>query len=192
MSWNLFNKPPLTFKMGKEDAKRQMNDLLERGYSEDGAFDKLSDLYKKYCDPKSPTASWLPYGKGQDKYLEGYRAFLESVIQARFSVPEHIHPETNVNLACDLLEFLNGDGVTTPPSPTAVCTQPSNGYAVAETVYYNLIGRGLDIEEIYAHFEQNKLSLTQGLSVNDRAGFFSFRDKVIKPRFELEQTFKLS
>jgi hypothetical protein len=192
MSWNLFNKPPLTFEMGKQDAKRQMNDLLERGYSEKDAIDKLSDLYKKYRDPKSPTAFWLPYGKGQDKYLEGYRAFLESVIQARFSVPEQIHPETNVNLACDLLEFLNGDGVTTPPSPTAVCTQPDMGYAVAETVYFNLIGRGLDIEEIYAHFEQNKLSLTQGLSVNDRAGFQAFRDAVIEPRLMLEKAFNLS
>lgn len=192
MSWNLFNKPPLTFEMGKQDAKRQMNDLLERGYSEDGAFDKLSDLYKKYCDPKSPTASWLPYGKGQDKYLEGYRAFLESVLQARFNVSEQIHPETNVNLACDLLEFLNHDGVTTPPSPTAVCTPPDVGYAVAETVYFNLLARGLDIKEIHAHFEQNKLSLTQGLSVKDRAGFQTFRDKIIKPRLMFEKAFNLS
>lgn len=192
MSWNLFNKPPLTFEIGYKDAQRQMNDLLDCGYSEDGAFDKLSDLYKKYRDPKSPTASWLPYGKGQDKYLEGYRAFLESVIQTRFSVPEQIHPETNVNLACDLLEFFNGDGVTTPPSPTAVCTQPDVGYAVAETVYYNLLSRGLDIEEIHAHFEQNKLSLTQGLSVKDRAGFQTFRDAIIKPRLMLEKAFNLS
>lgn len=192
MTWNLFNKPPLTFEIGYKDALRQMNDLLDLGYSEDGAIDNLSDLYKKYCDPTNPTASWLPHGKGQDKYLEGYWAFLASRIQARFSVPEQIHPETNVNLACDLLEFLNGDGITTPPSPTAVCTQPDMGYAVAETVYYNLLGRGLDIEEIYAHFEQNKLSLTQGLSVNDRAGFQAFRDAVIEPRLMLEKAFNLS
>lgn len=191
MSWNLFNKPPLTFEIGYKDAQRQMNDLLDCGYSEDGAFDKLSDLYKKYRDPKSPTASWLPYGKGQDKYLEGYRAFLESVIQSRFSVPEQIHPETNVNLACDLLEFLNGDGVTTPPSPTAVCTQPNNGYAVAETVYYNLLAHGLDIEEIDAHFEQNLFSLTQRLSVKDRTGFAKFMEE-IKIRCQLEKAFNLS
>jgi hypothetical protein len=174
-----------------------MFDFLKKRDLYDQGFEDAETMYSVWKDITSPLEAYkvvqnhiLQTEEFETKPLreiEGWKGFLVQ-LASKWQIPA----ETSTNLACDLLEFLNEDGVTTPPSPTAVCTQPSNGYAVAETVYYNLIGRGLDIEEIYAHFEQNKLSLTQGLSVNDRAGFFSFRDKVIKPRFELEQTFKLS
>ena len=188
MSWNPFNKPPLTFEVGYKDAQRQMNDLLERSYSEDGAIDKLSDLYKKYCDPKSPTASWLPYGKGQDKYLEGYRAFLESVIQARFSVPEQIHPETNVNLACDLLEFL-----TVPPAPKQIALDDYNleKYEEAEAYFEMLMQK-----------EQMTALEAYQLMVSDRCinnwgslGFQAFLSNqafALTDRDKLESNFRLN
>ena len=183
--FDFLNKQPLTFKMGFNDAKRHFNDLLDAGYCEDTAVDKLTYLYHK--EP-----SMFPNGKNKADYLEGYREFLALSMQARFTSVEPIPPNTDVDLACDLLEFLNGDGVTQPPIPTAVCNKPDIGYSVAETVYCNWLSRGLDIEEIYAHFHQNKRSLTQGLSVNDRFGFSQFMNEIIIPRYELEQALKLS
>lgn len=192
MSWNLFNKPPLTFEVGYKDAQRQMNDLLDLGYSEDGAIDKLSNLYKEYCDPKSPTASWLPYGKGQDKYLEGYKAFLESVIQAPFSVPEQIHPETNVNLACDLLEFLSGPSLPSSlPSSVCVANKPDIGYIEAEIEYYKLLDKGFDIQAIYDWFHMNKVRITERKGFDYKAGFFLFINKKIVPAMELKAMYEL-
>jgi hypothetical protein len=183
--FDFLNKQPLTFKMGFNDAKRHFNDLLDAGYCKNTAVDKLTYLYHK--EP-----SMFPNGKNKADYLEGYREFLTLSMQARFTSVEPIPPNTDVDLACDLLEFLNGDGVTKPASPTDDSIKSSYGYAKAETVYFNLLGRGLDIEEIYAHFHQNRYSLTQALSVNDCFGFGYFMNEIIIPRLELEEALKLS
>ena len=107
-----------------------------------------------------------------------------------------ILPGANPNQICTYTPGLksadiNPDTQTPNRILQTVCTQPSNGYAVAETVYYNLFAHGMDIEEIDAHFKQNLFSLTQRLSVNDRVGFAKFMEE-IKIRCQLEQTFKLS
>jgi hypothetical protein len=183
--FHFLNKQPLTFKMGFNDAKRHFNDLLDAGYCEDIAVDKLT--YSYHNEP-----SMFPNGKNKADYLEGYREFLTLSMQARFTSVEPIPPNTDVDLACDLLEFLNGDAVTKPPSPTVDCIKSSCGYAKAETVYFNLLSRGLDIEEIYAHFKQNKDSLTDDFSVNNNFGFCYFMNEIIIPRYELEQALKLS
>lgn len=195
MSWNLFNKPPLTFEDGYKDAKRQMKDLLERGYSEDGAIDKLSHLYEKYCDPKSPTASWLPYGKRQDKYLEGYWEFLASLKQAPFSVPEQIHPETNVNLACDLLEFLSVRSLSSSLPNACIANAPMTGYILAETMYEAAIKQGMPPVEAYNELDSEITRKGLGLDCNNSLQYAIYVNeleaKVIKPIEKLEAMYKM-
>lgn len=174
-----------------------MFDFLKKRDLYDQGFEDAETMYSIWKDITSPLDAYKvvqnhiiqteDFETKPLREIEGWKGFLIQ-LASQWQIPA----ETSTNLACDLLEFLNGDGVTTPPSPTAVCTQPDVGYAVAETVYFNLLSRGLDIEEIHAHFEQNKLSLTQGLSVKDRAGFQTFRDAIIKPRLMLEKAFNLS
>ena len=173
-----------------------MFDFLKKRDLYDQGFEDAETMYSVWKDITSPLEAYkvvqnhiLQTEEFETKPLreiEGWKGFLVQ-LASKWQIPA----ETSTNLACDLLEFLNGDGVTPPPSPTAVCTQPSNGYAVAETVYYNLFAHGMDIEEIDAHFKQNLFSLTQRLSVNDRVGFAKFMEE-IKIRCQLEQTFKLS
>jgi len=174
-----------------------MFDFLKKRDLYDQGFDDAETMYSAWKDITNPLDAYkvvqnhiLQTEEFETKPLreiEGWKAFLIQ-LASQWQIPA----ETSTNLACDLLEFLNGDAVTKPPSPTVDCIKSSCGYAKAETVYFNLLSRGLDIEEIYAHFHQNKGSLTQALSVNDCFGFGYFMNEIIIPRYELEQALKLS